>query len=54
MFLVIAIANQIVSLLLGMDGEVLTDGGEGEGPVYTMFVQGGRAIGNGPVMGGSL
>jgi hypothetical protein len=54
MFLVIAIANQIVSLLLGIDGEVLTDGGEGEGPVYTMFVQGGRAIGNGPVMGGSL
>lgn len=53
-FLMIAIANQIVSLLLGMDGEVLTDGGEGEGPVYTMFVQGGRAIGNGPVMGGSL
>jgi hypothetical protein len=54
MFLVMAIANQIVSLLLGMDGEVLTDGGEGDGPVYTIFVQGGRAIGNGPVMGGSL
>ena len=54
MFLVMAIANQIVSLLLGMDGEVLTDGGEGDGPVYTIFVQGGCAIGNGPVMGGSL
>ncbi len=54
MFLVMAIAKQIASLLPGMDGEVLTDGGEGDGPVYTIFVQGGRAIGNGPVMGGSL
>ena len=54
MVLVMAIAHQIVSLLLGIDGEVLTDGGEGDGPVYTIFVQGGRAIGNGPVMGGSL
>jgi hypothetical protein len=54
MILVMAIANQIVSLLPGMDVEALKDGGEGDGPVYTMFVQGGRAIGNGPVMGGSL
>jgi hypothetical protein len=52
--LAMAIANQIVKYLPGMGREVLPDAGDGDGPVYTMFVQGGRAIGTGPVMGESL
>jgi len=44
-----AVASQLVKFLPGMGG-ALADGGEGEGPVYTMFVQGGRAIGSGPVI----
>jgi hypothetical protein len=45
-----AIANQIVKFLPGMGEEMLTNGGEGDGPVYTIFIKGGRAIGSGPVM----
>ena len=49
-----ALATQCVKLLPGMGGEVVTDGREGGGPVYTIFVGRGRAIGNGPVMPGSF
>lgn len=50
----LALATQVVKLLPGMDGEVLMDGGKGGGPIYTIFVAGRRAIGNGPVMPGSF
>jgi hypothetical protein len=52
--LAMAIANQIVKYLPGMGREVLPDAGDGDGPMYIMFVQGGRVIGTGPVMGESL
>lgn len=48
-----AVASQLVKFLPGMGGELLTDGAEADGPVYTIFVKGGRAIGSGPVMGES-
>jgi hypothetical protein len=50
-FVAMVVASQLVKFLPGMDGEALADGGEGDGPVYTVFVKSGRAIGSGPVMG---
>ena len=52
--LALALAWEFVKLLPGMGGEVLNDGGERDGPVYTIFVKGGQAIGNRPVVRGSV
>jgi hypothetical protein len=53
--LALALAWEFVKLLLpGMGGEVLNDGGEPDGPIYTIFLKGGQAIGNGPVVRGSF
>ncbi|PMD38906.1 hypothetical protein L207DRAFT_513392 [Hyaloscypha variabilis F] len=52
--LALALAWEFVKLLPGMGGEVVTGGGEGDGPVYTIFVKGRQAIGSGPVVAGSL
>ncbi|KAH8781967.1 hypothetical protein BGZ57DRAFT_287634 [Hyaloscypha finlandica] len=49
-----ALAIQCAKLLPGMGGEVMTDGREGDGPVYTIFVGRRRAIVNGPVMPGGF
>jgi hypothetical protein len=49
-----ALATQCAKLLPRMGGEVMTDGREGDGPVYTIFVGRRRAICNGPVMPGAF
>ncbi|KAE9372088.1 hypothetical protein N431DRAFT_439202 [Stipitochalara longipes BDJ] len=52
--LALALAYEFAKLLPGMGGEALTDGGERDGPIYTIFVTGRQAIGNGPVVPGSF
>jgi hypothetical protein len=53
--LALAIANQFAKLLPGMAGKMLADGVESDAPpLYTIFLQAGLAIGNGPVIAGSL
>ena len=44
------VAWQLAAYLPGIVGDMLADMGEVSSPVYMIFVQGVKAIGNGPVM----